>query len=62
MVTHSSNFAWKVPMDRGSWWVAAPWGHKESDTTERLKTHTHTHIHIYNSHIILILYITGSET
>ena len=25
------------PMDRGAW--RAPWGHKESDTTERLSTH-----------------------
>ena len=23
----------------------SPWGHKESDTTERLSTHTHTHTH-----------------
>ena len=22
-----------------------PWGHKESDTTERAHTHTHTHTH-----------------
>ena len=22
----------------------SPWGHKESDMTERLNTHTHTHI------------------
>ena len=24
-----------------------PWGHKESDTTERLSTHTHTHTHTH---------------
>ena len=23
----------------------SPWGHKESDTTERLRVHTHTHTH-----------------
>ena len=27
------------PMDRGAWWATySPWGHKESDTTERLST------------------------
>ena len=30
-------------MDRGPW-QTSPWGHEESDTTERL-THTHTHTH-----------------
>ena len=33
MATHSSTLAWKIP------WVeepGSPWGHKESDTTERL--------------------------
>ena len=24
-------------MDRGAWWAAVPWGHKESDTTETAK-------------------------
>ena len=39
-------------MDRGAW--QAPWGHEESDMTERLSlslshahTHTHTHTHIH---------------
>ena len=28
-------------MDRGAWWAACgPWGHKESDTTERAHAHT----------------------
>ena len=22
MVTHSSIFAWRIPMDRGAWWTA----------------------------------------
>ena len=30
MATHSSPLAWKIP------WGYSPWGHKESDTTERL--------------------------
>jgi len=29
--THSSTLAWRIP-----WTVYSPWGHKESDTTERL--------------------------
>ena len=35
MATHSSTLAWKIPLTeepRGY----NPWGHKESDTTERL--------------------------
>ena len=28
--SHSRILAWKIPMD------SSPWGHKESDTTERL--------------------------
>ena len=31
MATHSSVLAWRIP------WTNSPWGHKESDTTERLK-------------------------
>ena len=27
------------PMDRGAWWATySPWGHKESDMTEKLST------------------------
>ena len=35
MTTHSSTLAWKIPWteERGRY---SPWGHKESDTTERL--------------------------
>ena len=29
--THSSTLAWRIP-----WTIYSPWGHKESDTTERL--------------------------
>ena len=25
----------------------SPWGHKESDTTERTRAHTHTHTHTH---------------
>jgi len=32
MATHSSILAWRIPVDRGTWWVA------ELDMTERLST------------------------
>ena len=39
MATHSSILAWRIPMDRGAWWVTySPWGRKQSDMTERLST------------------------
>ena len=33
MATHSNTFAWRIPMDRGDWWVTVH-GVAESDTTE----------------------------
>ena len=38
MAAHSSPLAWKIPWteEPGSY---SPWGHKESDTTERLHFH-----------------------
>ena len=38
MATHSSILTWKIPWT-GSLAGYSPWGHKESDTTERLSTH-----------------------
>ena len=29
-------FCLENPMDGGAWWATVPWGHKESDTAERL--------------------------
>ena len=38
MATHSSIPAWEIPWTKGL--VSYnPWGHKESDTTERAHTH-----------------------
>ena len=31
-------------MDRGAWWAAVQWCHKELGTTEHAHTHMHTHI------------------
>ena len=40
MATHSSTLAWKIPrMEKPGRY--SPWGHKESDTTERLHFHFH---------------------
>ena len=36
--THSSILAWKIPMDRGTWWATVHRGCKELDTTERAST------------------------
>ena len=42
MATHSSNLAWRIPMDRGAWWATAHGVTKELDLAEQLM-HTHTH-------------------
>ena len=35
MATHSSIFAWRIPMDEGAWKVTVHGVHKELDTTEQ---------------------------
>ena len=40
MATHSSILACRIPMNKGAGQATvSPWGHKESDTTERVSTH-----------------------
>ena len=34
MATHSSIFAWRIPMDRGAWQATVPRVTEESDITE----------------------------
>ena len=44
MATHSSILAWKIPMDRGAWWLQYTlWGPKESYANEATR---HMHIEI----------------
>ena len=38
MPRHSSILAWRIAVDRGAWWAAVYWGHKDSDMTELLST------------------------
>ena len=46
VATHSSIPAWRIPMDREAW-KAGPWGHKQSDMTERLSTAQHPSVRLY---------------
>ena len=36
MASHSSIFAWRIPMDRGAWWATVHGVTEESNITERL--------------------------
>ena len=39
MATHSSILAWRIPWTEEPGGLYSPWGHKESDMTERLHSH-----------------------
>ena len=39
MASHSSTLAWKIPGTEEPGRLHSPWGHKQSDTTERLYFH-----------------------
>ena len=39
MATHSSILAWRIPMDRGTWWAIV---HGVAKSWTQLSTHTHT--------------------
>ena len=54
MATHSSIFAWRIPMDRGAWQVTySSWGRKELDTTWATK-HSTAHPHLLYHHLFWI--------
>ena len=40
MATHFSFLAWRIPMDRGAWWVTV---HRVAKSWTRLSNFTHTH-------------------
>ena len=42
MATHSSIPAWKIPWTEEPGGLYSPWGGKESDTTEHLRTYIQT--------------------
>ena len=50
MATHSSTLAWKIPGQR-SLVGYSPWGHKESDMTERL--HFSLHFQVFLDFLLL---------
>ena len=41
IATHSSILAWRIPMDRVTWWATVHGVRKELDTTEQLDTAQH---------------------
>ena len=64
MATRSSILTWRIPWTEGPGGYS-PWGHKESDTSERLTlsslliyiyiyTHVHVHIHSQNTKTVII--------
>ena len=42
MAAHSNILAWKIPQTEEPGGLYSPWGHRESDTTERLNALTNT--------------------
>ena len=62
MATHSSIPAWKIPWTEEGY---SPWGHKKSDTTERLHTHAcnktlycyTTNLNIFDNYFNVIVFL-----
>ena len=46
MASHSSIFAWRIPIDRGAWWARVH-GVEKLDKTEWLSTHSYF-LDLYN--------------
>ena len=52
MATHSSIFAWRIPMERGAWWAIVH-GIAESGTTEWIHAHKHGTTYIFSNFMFL---------
>ena len=52
MATHSSILPWRIPMDRGAWWVKV---HSVAKSQTQLKW-LKTHIQIHTYHIYVFIY------
>ena len=46
MATHSSIFAWRIPMDRGAWWATL---HGITKSWTQLSDNIHTHNYLIHS-------------
>ena len=56
MATHSNILAWEIPWtEKPGRLQYSPWGHKESDTTERLSAHSHIHMCVSMVHFAVHL-------
>ena len=63
MASHSSILAWRIPMDRGAWQAASPWGHKELDRTEWQIHSTHINsVCMSISQFMALLFLFGIHT
>ena len=47
MTTRSSSLGWRIPTDRGTWWLKIHGVTKSQTRLKRLNTHTHTHTLTY---------------
>ena len=63
MSNHSSILAWEIPWIEEPGSLYYPWGLKELDMTERLKTNTHPHVLLNPfSPLLLNCYYRGVST
>ena len=54
MSNHSSILTWEIPWIEEPGSLYYPWGLRESDVAERLKTHTHTHMFLNPFPLLLL--------
>ena len=51
MTTHSSILTWRIPSDRGTWWLTVHGVTKSRTQLKRLNTHIHAHTHMHISSV-----------